>query len=148
RARFVLWATLCLEMIAFGIILPVLPFHAERFGASPLDVSLLAASFSLTQFVAAPLLGRLADRVGRRPVILTSVIGATLAMAALGVADTLWILFAARLLAGSCSATMPVAHAYVADLVPPAERARSMAQLGAALGVGFVLGPVLGGVLS
>lgn len=148
RPRLALGFTVCLQMIGFGIILPILPFYAERFGASALEVGVLAGTFSLAQLVAAPAIGRLGDRIGRRPVMLGSIAGATAAMLLLGLADALWVLFAARLLAGSCSATMAIARAYVAELTPNGQRTGPMAQLGAAAGLGLVVGPMLGGFLS
>lgn len=147
RSLAALWLTLCLDMVGFGILLPVLPLHAVALGAAPATIAALAATYSLAQLVAAPLLGRLGDRVGRRPVILLSVAGACAAMLVLSVADELWLLFAARLLAGACGANVASAQAYVAERWPAEQRARALGVLGSALGLGFVLGPALGGLL-
>ncbi|KIG15395.1 Multidrug-efflux transporter quinolene resistance protein NorA [Enhygromyxa salina] len=144
----ILWVSVCLNMVGFGLILPVLPFHAERFGASPAVVTMLAASFSVAQLFAAPVLGRLGDRIGRRPILLISIAGACASMTMLALADGLGLLFAARLLSGSSAANAPTAQAYVAACVRPSERARALGRIGAATGVGFVLGPALGGLLS
>lgn len=143
-----LWLTLFLDLVGFGIIIPVLPFYATDFGASPQLVTLLSTTFSLAQFVASPVLGRVSDRVGRRPVMLISIAGSCGSLLVLGFATTLWMVFAARLLAGLCGANISTAHAYVADRVEPARRAKYMGLMGAAIGLGFVFGPALGGLLS
>lgn len=148
RALLTLWLTICLDMIGFGIILPVLPFHAERHGATPMLIAWLAAAFSIAQLIAAPVLGRLGDRFGRRPVLLISIAGSCLSMILLAVADGLVGLFAARLLAGLCGANLATAQAYVVDHVGPERRAEALGRVGSAIGVGFVLGPVLGGLLT
>lgn len=142
------WLTLFLDLMAFGIILPVLPFYATMHGASPKLVTLLSTSFSLAQFVMAPVLGRISDRHGRRPVMLVSIAGSAASMSILGLAQTLWMVFAARILNGMCNANIATAHAYVADRVPPRDRARYMGMMGAALGLGFVFGPAIGGLLA
>ena len=147
RALLTLWLTVCLDMVGFGIILPVLPFHAERYGASPVLIGWLAAAFSIAQLVAAPALGRLGDRFGRRPVLLCSVAGSCASMLLLALADGLALLFAARLLAGLCGANVATAQAYVVDRVEPSQRAAALGRVGSAIGVGFVLGPTLGGLL-
>ncbi|PRP92615.1 Tetracycline resistance protein, class B [Enhygromyxa salina] len=148
RALFTLWLTVCLDMVGFGIILPVLPFHAERFGATPAAIAYLAAAFSLAQLVAAPLLGRLGDRVGRRPVLLLSIAGSCASMLLLAVANDLAWLFVARLCAGACGAKVPTAQAYVADRCAPERRAKALGRVGSAIGVGFVLGPAIGALLT
>lgn len=147
RAFATVFFTLFLDLVGFGIILPVLPFYAESFGASAMVVTLLSASFSLAQFVAAPILGRLSDRVGRRPVMLVSIAGACAAMLLLGFAPALWMVFAARIVNGLCNANVSTAHAYVADRVPPRSRAKYMGMMGSAIGLGFVVGPAIGGLL-
>ncbi|PRQ09050.1 MFS transporter [Enhygromyxa salina] len=147
RGFAVLWVSVCLDMVGFGLILPVLPFHAERFGASPLEITMLAASFSVAQLFAGPLVGRLGDRIGRRPILLASLAGSCASMVMLSLADGLALMFAARLLSGSCT-NAPTAQAYVAACVEPSKRAAALGRLGAATGVGFVLGPALGGLLS
>lgn len=148
RSFVVLWLTVCVNMVGFGLILPVLPFHAERFGASAMEVTMLAAAFSVAQLISAPLLGRLSDRVGRRPVLLLSIAGSCVSMALLGGADSLALLFVARLISGACAANVPIAQAYVAARVGPEQRAAAMGRIGAAIGVGLVLGPAVGGLLS
>ncbi len=143
-----LWLTLFLDLLGFGIIIPVLPFFATDFGASPMVVTLLSTCYSLAQFVASPVLGRLSDRVGRRPVMLISIAGSCASTLVLGLATTLAMVFAARVLSGLCTANISTAHAYVADRVEPARRARYMGLMGSAIGLGFVFGPALGGLLS
>lgn len=142
------WLTLFLDLAGFGIILPVLPYYAESFGASPSTVALLATVFSAAQFVMSPVLGRLSDRVGRRPVMLGSIAVAVAAMILLALATHLWMVFAARIVSGMGKANVSTANAYVADRVPPEERARYMGIMGSAIGSGFVVGPAIGGLLS
>jgi multidrug resistance protein len=148
RAFATLFVTLFLDLVAFGIIIPVLPFFAEAYGASAQVVTLLSTAFSLAQFVASPVLGRISDRFGRRPVMLVSIAGGVVSMLMLGFATTLTMVFAARIVNGFANANIATAHAYVADRVPPAQRARYMGMMGAAIGLGFVFGPVIGGLLS
>lgn len=142
------WFTLFLDLVAFGIIMPVLPYYAQAFGASPFVVTLLSTTFSLAQFGFAPVLGSLSDRHGRRPVMLISIAGSCAAMVTLAVANALWIVFLARLVGGISNANVSTAHAYVADQVEPALRAKYMGLMGSAIGLGFVVGPALGGLLS
>lgn len=142
----VIFFTVLLDLLGFGMVIPLLPFYAERYGASPFGVALLFASFSFAQFVFAPLWGRLSDRVGRRPVLLGSIAGAVAAYALFAFARSFPILLAARIASGIAAANYSIAQAYVADVTPREERARAMGLLGAAFGLGFVLGPVLGGL--
>lgn len=142
-----LWLTLFFDLVGFGIIIPVLPFYATSFGASAQTVTLLSTSFSLAQFAAAPLLGRISDRVGRRPVMLVSIAGSCISMLVLGLAGALWMVFLARVISGLCTANISTAHAYVADRVAPARRAKYMGMMGSAIGLGFVFGPAIGGLL-
>lgn len=149
--RRVLWIvalTLFLDLAGFGIILPVLPYYAESYGASPVVVTLLATAFSLAQFVMAPVLGRLSDEKGRRPVMLVSIAGGVAASLVLGFAGSLWMIFVARLVSGASKANVSTAQACVADVVPKHLRAKYMGLMGAALGAGFIFGPSIGGLLS
>jgi multidrug resistance protein len=136
------------DLVGFGIVMPVLPFWAREFGASGATLGLLLTSYAAAQFLCAPLWGRLSDRIGRRPVLLATIAGTALSLLILGLAPSLPWLFAARLLAGAFAANLGVASAYIADATPPEERTRWMGLLGAAFGVGFVLGPALGGALA
>jgi MFS family permease len=142
----VVFFTVLLDLLGFGMVLPLLPFYAQRYGASAFDVALLFASFSLAQFVFAPLWGRLSDHTGRRPVLLGSSAGAVGAYALFALAQSFTVLLIARTLSGVAAANYSIAQAYIADTTAPAERARGMGLLGAAFGLGFVLGPVLGGL--
>lgn len=148
RALATVWFTLFLDLVAFGLIIPVLPFYAEHFGAAAWMVTLLSTVFSLAQFVMSPVLGRLSDRHGRRRIMLISIAGSTSALLLLGLATSLWMVFLARLLNGACNANVSTAHAYVADRVAPADRARYMGMMGSAIGIGFIVGPSIGGLLS
>lgn len=143
-----IWATVAIDLIGFGVILPILPLYAERFGASPTDVGLLLASFSVAQLVFAPIWGRLSDHVGRRPVILISLFGTAIGCFITGAAGALWVLFAGRIIDGISGASVSVAQAAVTDVAPPEQRAHLLGLLSAAFGVGFVAGPALGALAT
>lgn len=144
----VIFGTVFLDLVGFGIVIPVLPLYAERYGASPLVVGLLLGLYSAMQFVCAPILGRISDRVGRRPVLLISVIGTSIGFLLMGLANSLWLLFAARIIDGITGGNISTAQAYIADITPPEQRSRGMGLLGAAFGLGFIFGPAIGGLLS
>lgn len=143
-----IWLTLFLDLFGFGIVIPVLPYYATTHGASPAVVALLATAFSFAQFVMSPVLGRLSDVHGRRPVMLLSVAGSCASMLVLGFAQTLWMVFLARFVSGMCNANVSTANAYIADRVDPSDRAKYMGMMGSAIGIGFVFGPAVGGLLS
>jgi multidrug resistance protein len=140
--------TVLIDLIGFGIVLPLLPLWAEEFGASPIVIGLLTASYALMQFIFAPVWGRLSDRYGRRPVILISLAGSAVSALLIGLAGTLAVLFIARILNGISGASYAAAQAYVADVTSPEERSRGMGLIGAAFGVGFVLGPAIGALFA
>lgn len=145
----ILFTTVLIDLLGFGIILPLLPLYVEQFGGTPVVAGWLATSFSAMQFLFAPLWGRLSDVHGRRPFILLSLIGSALAFLLFGLARALWVLFAARIAAGVLTAaSLPTAQAYIADVTPPERRARGMAMIGVAFGIGFSAGPALGGWLG
>jgi MFS family permease len=144
----VLFLIVLVDLIGFGLVIPLLPFYAERFSASPEEVTALMAVFSLMAMVTAPFWGRLSDRVGRRPVLMASMGAAALAYLWLGFADALWMLFVARALAGACAGNIAAANAYIADVTTPENRAKGMGMIGAAFGLGFIIGPALGGVVA
>ncbi len=144
----VIFVTVFIDLVGFGIVIPILPLYAERFGASPLTIGLLLASYSAMQCVCAPLLGKLSDRVGRRPVLLVSIIGTAAGFFLMGWAKTLWLLFVARLLDGMTGGNISTAQAYIADVTPPERRSQGMGLIGAAFGLGFIFGPAIGGILS
>lgn len=148
RARLTVFLTILLDLIGFGMILPLLPFYAQELHATPFQIGLLFSSYSLTQLLFAPLLGRLSDRVGRRPVLLASIAGGAACYLLFALASTYWVLLLARSLSGVAAANYAIAQAYMADVSAPEERSKAMGLVGAAFGLGFVLGPALGGVLS
>lgn len=141
-----LWTTVALDLVGFGIVVPILGRYAERFGANGLQVGLLFASFSLAQLLCAPLLGRLSDRIGRKPVIVVSLIGTAIGCLVTGAANSLWLLFAGRIIDGASGGSLSVAQAAVADISSPEQRPKLVGMMGAAFGVGFVLGPAIGGL--
>lgn len=143
-----LFLTVFIDMVGFGIVIPLLPFYAQRYGASPDEVTLLVTAYTLTQFVFAPFWGRVSDRYGRRSVLLVTLAGTAVAYVWTGLAESLVMLFVARAFAGASAANVAVAHAYVADIAPPEHRAREMGKIGAAFGLGFVIGPAIGGLLA
>lgn len=134
--------------MGFGIVLPLLPFYADRFGASGTQVGLLITVYSIAQLFLAPVWGRLSDRVGRRPILILGLMGSAASYVVFAYADTLAILFISRIMAGVGGATVPVAQAYIADITPPERRAGNLGLIGAAFGLGFIFGPALGGVLA
>jgi|HubBroStandDraft_1064217.scaffolds.fasta_scaffold00118_6 DHA1 family tetracycline resistance protein-like MFS transporter len=136
------------DLLGFGVIIPLLPFYGEHFHASPAAITTLMSTYSGVQLLSAPLWGRLSDRIGRRPVILISVTASILAYLWLSSADALWMLFAARAVQGLAGGNISVAQAYIADITTPENRAKGMGGLGAALGLGFVVGPAVGGLLA
>ncbi|MDZ8240002.1 MAG: MFS transporter [Nostoc sp. ChiQUE01a] len=148
KAIFVLFLTVFIDLLGFGIILPILPLYAEQFGAKPNEATLLVAIYSLMQFLFAPLWGSFSDRYGRRPILLLTLSGSVIAYIGLGIANSLWILFIARSLAGIMAGNIATAQAYIADITTPANRARGMGAIGAAFGLGFILGPAIGGILT
>lgn len=137
-----------IDLLGFGLILPLLPYYAETFGASDTVIGLLVASYAAAQLIGAPILGRLSDRFGRRPVLLLSLVGTLLGFMLLGFANTLWILFAARILDGLTGGNISVAQAYISDVTDAKNRAKGLGMIGAAFGLGFIIGPASGGLLS
>jgi MFS family permease len=140
--------TVFIDLLGFGIIIPLLPFYALHFGASAIVIGLLTSSYSLMQFLFVPFWGRLSDRIGRRPIILMSVTGSFISYLIFGFADSLAVLFVSRVLAGFMGANISTAQAYIADSTSFEERAKYMGLIGAAFGVGFMLGPFIGGIMS
>ncbi|MFN8061835.1 MAG: MFS transporter [Vicinamibacterales bacterium] len=140
--------TIFLDLVGFGILIPIAPFYAESFGALPSTITRLSATYSVMQFLFAPLMGRLSDRVGRRPVMLASIALNATGFLIFGFSSSLAWLFAARAASGLGSANLGTAQAIVADVSTPETRAKSMGVIGVAFGLGFILGPVLGGVFG
>ncbi|MEJ7666438.1 MAG: MFS transporter [Hymenobacter sp.] len=144
----IIFVTVFIDLLGFGIIIPLLPFYAESFGASALTIGLLGTSFSLMQFLFSPIWGRWSDRIGRRPVILFGLMGPCLSHLVLALSTSLMLLFLARIIGGIAGATIPAAQAHIADVTTPENRAKGMGMIGAAFGLGFIFGPAIGGVLS
>ena len=144
----VIFITVFIDLLGFGIIIPLLPFYAQSFGASAFEIGLLGTSFSLMQFLFSPVWGRWSDKVGRKPIILVGLLGSCLSYVMLAVATSLPMLFIARIVGGIAGANIPTAQAYIADVTTPENRAKGMGMVGAAFGLGFIFGPALGGVLS
>ena len=144
----VVFLTVFLDLLGFGVVIPLLPFLAESTGASPFQVTLLMASYSLMQFVMAPVWGRLSDRVGRRPVLLASVAGSVAALLLFAFSTTYPMLLLARVAHGAMNANLAVAQAAIADVTTPENRAKGMGLFGAAFGLGFIFGPAIGGLLG
>jgi DHA1 family tetracycline resistance protein-like MFS transporter len=146
----VIFTTVFIDLVGFGIVIPVLPFYAEGtvFNGTPRTVGLLFASYSVMQLIFSPILGRLSDRYGRRPVLLISIIGTGIGFLILGFARYLWMLFVGRVLDGITGGNISTAQAYIADVTTKEDRAKGMGLIGAAFGLGFIFGPAIGGILS
>ena len=152
------------DLLGFGLILPLLPFYAQKYGASALIVGLLASVYALAQLIGAPVLGRLSDRYGRRPILLVSIFGTFIGFLLLGLAEPLGslitgnsalqdevvigILFLSRIIDGLTGGNISVAQAYITDVTDEKNRAKGLGLIGAAFGMGFILGPAIGGLLS
>jgi MFS transporter, DHA1 family, tetracycline resistance protein len=148
RPLLIIFLTIFVNLVGFGIIIPLLPFYAETFGASPLVIGLLFAVFSLCQLIAAPALGDLSDRYGRRPILVFSLAGTVVSFVMLALAHSVAMLFVARIVDGLSGGNISTARAYVADVTEPRDRARAYGLIGAAFGMGFIFGPALSGILS
>ena len=149
RNLFVLSFTLVVVTLGFGMVIPIFPFYIERLGASGSQYGLLIALYAIMQFFFSPLWGGMSDRVGRKPVLLAGIFGGGLTMLMFGLASQLWMLYVARLLSGLlASATMPAAMAYIGDNTTEADRGEGIGRLGAAAGLGLILGPGIGGWLA
>jgi multidrug resistance protein len=148
RPLLIIFLTIFVNLIGFGIIIPLLPFYAEKFGASPIVIGLLFAIYSLCQLLAAPVLGDVSDRWGRRPVLVFSLIGTVVSFVMLALAQSVVMLFLARIVDGLSGGNVSTARAYVADVTEPKDRARAYGLIGAAFGLGFIMGPALSGALA
>ena len=143
-----IWTTVAIDLVGFGIVLPILPRYAEDLHATPGVIGLVVASFSVAQMIAAPLVGRLSDRIGRKPVLILSLAGTAIGSLVTGLAGSVWILLLGRIIDGSSGASVSVAQAAVADVASPEDRPRLLGLLGAAFGVGFVVGPAIGALAA
>ncbi|MBL9166785.1 MAG: MFS transporter [Verrucomicrobiales bacterium] len=150
----IIFLTVFIDLIGFGIVMPLLPRYTEKFGAEGFQIGLVISSFSLMQFFFAPMWGRLSDRIGRRPVLLLSNAGSAISYAVFALASGiqgekgLWILLASRVFAGICGANISVASAYIADITTPENRSKGMGMIGMAFGLGFILGPAIGSIAA
>jgi multidrug resistance protein len=157
----IIFITIFIDLVGFGIVIPVLPLYAKNYNASEAVVGVMLASYSAMQFIFAPILGRLSDKVGRRPVLLVSLIGTSLGFmlmgfahkmpggfALFGLAPTIIWLFVARIVDGISGGNISTAQAYIADVTPPEQRSKGMGLIGAAFGLGFIFGPAIGGLMS
>jgi multidrug resistance protein len=143
-----IWTSVAIDLVGWGIVLPILPLYGERFTRSPVTLGVLVASFSVMQLLFAPVWGRVSDRHGRRPVLVISLFGTALGSLVMGLAPSLWVLFLGRIIDGISGGSVSTAHAAVVDMAPPGQRARLLGLLGAAFGLGFVAGPAIGGLAA
>lgn len=145
---FTIFLVVFFDLLSFGIVIPILPYYSKTFGASAFDLGWLMAVYSIAQFLCSPLWGSLSDRVGRRPVLLATILLGASSMVATALAGSLTILFLARFLAGAFAANISTASAYIADVTSEENRAKGMGVIGAGFGLGFIFGPAIGGILS
>ncbi len=145
---FLMALTIFIDIAGFGLILPLLPFWAEHLGANPTEIGLILTIYALAQFIFTPILGSLSDRFGRKPIIIVSLLIEAFSLALTGFAGSFVVLLIARFIGGIGASNMGSAQAVVADVTPPEGRARGMGMIGAAIGLGFVIGPAIGGILS
>ena len=143
-----IWTTVAIDLVGFGIVLPILPRYARDLSISPTTIGLIVGSFSLAQMVFSPIMGRLSDRFGRKPILIFSLCGTAVGSLLTGLAGPVWLLFVGRVVDGSSGASVSVAQAAVTDVADPADRPRLLGLLGAAFGVGFVLGPTIGSLAA
>ena len=148
RQLAALFAFCVIDTLGFGILIPLVPYMADRFGVAPQFITPVLGSYSLCQLLAAPYWGHLSDRYGRRPILMSSLAGACLSYVMLGLAHNIWWLLASRMLAGLMAGNIAAAFAYASDVSTPEKRAGTLGLIGAAIGIGFTLGPPLGGVLA
>jgi len=149
KELMLLIASMAIIMIGFGVIIPILPYYVKHFQATSLHMGLLMSVYAIMQFIFSPIWGRISDKKGRKPIFLLGIVGFIISFILFGLAKSLWMLFAARIIGGLLSsATMVTAMAYIADTTKEDDRAKSMGLMGAAMGLGMILGPMLGGFLS
>jgi len=151
----VIFLTVFIDLIGFGIVVPLVPVYSTHFGAHGVVIGIIIASFSAMQFLFAPIWGRLSDRHGRRPILFISTAGAAGSYALFALSSglenhvtALWLMVLSRMFAGACGGNITVAQAYIADITPPEERSKKMGLIGMAFGLGFIFGPAIGGILS
>ena len=150
KPLIIIFITVFIDLIGFGMVIPILPFFAETapFNATPFEIGLLLASYSVMQFIFSPILGRLSDKYGRRPVLFLSLLGSAVGYLVIGFGSALWIVFLGRIIGGITGGNISTAQAYIADVTTRENRAKGMGLFGAAFGLGFILGPAIAGILS
>ncbi len=148
KALLTIFLVVLIDLLGFGIILPLLPYIAEQYAANPIQIGLLSAAYSFFQFIAGPILGRLSDRYGRKKLLFISQLGSVAGYVLLGLANSLPLLFVSRIIDGVTGGNISIAQAYVADVTTKENRAKAMGMIGAAFGIGFMMGPAIGGYLS
>lgn len=146
----IIFVTVFIDLVGFGIVIPILPIYAETppFNATPFEIGMLFSIYSWMQFFFAPVLGRLSDKYGRRPILFISILGSALGYFVVGYASTLFLVFAGRIISGVTGGNISTAQAYIADVTSKENRAKGMGLFGAAFGLGFILGPAIAGILS
>jgi len=149
KEKIIVISSVLVDVIGFGIVIPILPYYVTEFGASPIIVTLLFTAFSFFSFLSAPLLGAWSDRIGRRPIFLLSVTSTAIGWFVFASANSLWMLFLGRIIDGCAAGNFSTAQSYMVDLAKnEKERSANIGLIGAAFGVGFILGPLIGGALS
>lgn len=150
KPLIIIFITVFIDLVGFGIVIPALPYYVEGegFRATPFEIGLLFASYSLMQFIFSPILGSLSDKVGRRPILFFSLLGSAVGYLLIGYAFALWMVFAGRIIAGITGGNISTAQAYIADVTTRQNRAKGMGFFGAMFGLGFIFGPAIGGILS
>ena len=146
----IVFVTVFIDLIGFGMVIPILPYYANTapFNATPRDIGFLFATYSVMQFIFSPVLGRLSDRYGRRPILFISLLGSAVGYFTIGIAGTLLLVFLGRILGGITGGSIATAQAYIADVTSKKNRAKGMGLFGAAFGLGFIFGPAISGILS
>ncbi len=148
KPLLIIFLTVFIDLIGFGMVIPILPFYAEKLNASPAEIGWVFSIYSWMQFVFAPILGRISDKVGRRPILFISLLGSAIGYFVIGFAETLTLVFIGRIICGVTGANISTAQAYIADVTSRENRAKGMGLFGAAFGLGFILGPAIAGILS
>lgn len=150
KPLIIIFITVFIDLIGFGIVIPALPYYVETeaFHATPFEIGILFASYSLMQFIFSPILGGLSDKYGRRPILFFSLLGSAIGYLFIGFAFALWMVFLGRIIAGITGGNLSTAQAYIADVTTRENRAKGMGLFGAAFGLGFIFGPAIGGILS
>ncbi len=148
KPLLIIFLTVFIDLIGFGMVIPILPFYAEVLNATPFEIGWVFSIYSWMQFFFAPILGRISDKIGRRPILFVSLLGSAVGYFVIGIAETLTLVFIGRIICGITGANISTAQAYIADVTSKENRAKGMGLFGAAFGLGFILGPAIAGILS